>query len=124
MKNVVERTPFGKITFYYKGNAEELDQLEASLTCGRRIRALVCEFPGNVLLSSVDLYRIHSLARRYDFIVVCDDTVSTAVNTDLFPFADILVTSLTKMFSGACNVTAGRYVLFRISSVYGAKFDR
>jgi hypothetical protein len=54
-----------------------------------------------------DLPRIHALASNYN-IVGCDDSVSTPVNTDLVPFVDIVVTSLTKMFSGGCNVSAGR----------------
>ena len=106
----MERCAWDRITFYHKGSAEELDELDAALASGQRIQAVFCECPGNLLLASPDLLRIHALAAKYHFVVVCDDSVSTAVNTDLLPFVDIVVTSLTKMFSGGCNVTAGRQV--------------
>ncbi|KAK4150343.1 pyridoxal phosphate-dependent transferase [Chaetomidium leptoderma] len=110
-RTALERGAWDGIALYHKGSAEELDDLDAALTSGQHIQALFCEFPGNVLLASPDLLRIHALATKYNFIVVCDDSVSTAVNTDILPFVDIVVTSLTKMFSGGGNVTAGRAVL-------------
>ena len=42
---------------------------------------------------------------------MCDDTVGTFVNVDILAEVDILCTSLTKMFSGACNVMGGSTVL-------------
>ena len=50
---------------------------------------------------------IRRLADQYDFVVVCDDTVGTSVNCDFLPYADVVVTSLTKMFSGKCNAMGG-----------------
>jgi cystathionine gamma-synthase len=41
---------------------------------------------------------------QYDFVVVCDDKVGTSVKCDLLPYDDVIVTSLTKMFSGEYNV--------------------
>lgn len=55
--------------------------------------------------------RLRTLADKYDFILVCDDTVGTFVNVDVLSQVDILCTSLTKMFSGACNVMGGSVVL-------------
>jgi cystathionine gamma-synthase len=71
------------------------------------VHAFYTEFPGNPLLGSLDLERVYQLSRRFNFHVVVDDTVGTAVNLDLAPFCDIICTSLTKMFSGACNVMGG-----------------
>lgn len=93
---------------YGHGNAEELDQLESSLASGNRIIALFCEIPSNPQLHTPDLHRIRHLANNYSFIVVCDDTLATTVNVDILPYVDIVVSSLTKIFSGACNVMGGR----------------
>ena len=63
------------------------------------------------MLRTPDLRRIRSLADEYDFMVVCDDTIGTFFNIDILAEVDILCTSLTKMFSGACNVMGGSVVL-------------
>jgi cystathionine gamma-synthase len=84
-----------------------MDQLEQDLEGGMRINALYTEFPGNPLLGSLDLERVYRLSQRFDFHVIVDDTIGTAVNLDLMPFCDVLCTSLTKMFSGGCNVMGG-----------------
>ncbi|KAF4629920.1 hypothetical protein G7Y89_g8220 [Cudoniella acicularis] len=93
--------------FYGFGGSEELGILEHTLSTGTEIMALFCEFPGNPLLKTPDLKRIRELADRFDFVVVCDDTLGTSVNCDLLPYADVIVTSLTKLFSGSCNVMGG-----------------
>jgi len=41
-------------------------------------------------------------------MLVVDETVGNFVNVDVLPFADIVVSSLTKVFSGASNVMGGR----------------
>lgn len=97
--------------FYGHGSAADLDDLEARLQQGERFLALFCEFPGNPLLACPDLARIHRLADAYDFAVVVDETIGTFVNVNVLPFADIVVSSLTKIFSGDCNVMGGGLVL-------------
>lgn len=87
---------------------QELDELEATLKSGQRIRVLFCEVPCNPLLETPNLGRIRALADEYGFIVACDETLGTFVNIDLLPYVDILMTSLTKIFSGASNVMGGR----------------
>lgn len=69
---------------------------------------LFTELPCNPTVESPDLARIRALADRYNFIVVCDDTLASFANVDLCPYVDVLVTSLTKIFSGAANVMGGR----------------
>jgi cystathionine gamma-synthase len=59
---------------------------------------------------------VRALADEYDFVVVCDDTVGTSVNIDILPWVDVLVTSMTKLFSGACNVMGGRLAPLRYDS--------
>lgn len=97
--------------FYGRSSAEDLDDLEARLREGERFLALFCEFPGNPLLTCPDLARIRRLADTYDFAVVVDETIGTFVNINVLPFADIVVSSLTKIFSGDCNVMGGSLVL-------------
>ncbi|KAK7752220.1 hypothetical protein SLS62_005754 [Diatrype stigma] len=96
---------------YGFGSSSELDELEDRLRSGARIGALYTEFPTNPLLTCVDLQRVRRLADRYNFVVVCDDTVGTSVNVEILPLVDVLVTSLTKLFSGACNVMGGSAIL-------------
>lgn len=73
--------------------------------------ALFTELPSNPLLRSANLPRIRSLADKYDFLIVVDETIGNYVNVDVLPYADIVVSSLTKVFSGASNVMGGRYVI-------------
>ena len=71
------------------------------------ILSLFCEFPSNPLLRSPDLQRLKELADEYGFHVVIDETVGGFVNVECLPFADIVVSSLTKIFSGDSNVMGG-----------------
>ncbi|QDS71338.1 hypothetical protein FKW77_002195 [Venturia effusa] len=97
--------------FYGHGSAEDLDDLELRLSTGERILSLFCEFPGNPLLMSPDLRRIRDLADKYDFAVVVDETVGNFLNVNVLPYADIVVSSLTKIFSGDSNVMGGSAIL-------------
>jgi cystathionine gamma-synthase len=88
-----------------------------------KIDALYTEFPGNPLLHSPDLRRLHDLSEQHDFLLVVDDTVGTFANLALLPHCDIICTSLTKMFSGACNVMGGSLVLNHMSRQYAGMRD-
>lgn len=94
-------------------SAAELSTLTDSLRNGTipNVVALFCEFPGNPLLRTPDLSRIRSLADEFGFMVVCDDTVGTFVNVDVLGEVDVLVSSLTKMFSGGCDVMGGSLIV-------------
>ncbi|PSK53911.1 hypothetical protein B9Z65_7717 [Elsinoe australis] len=99
------------VQFYGYSSTEDLDDLEARLKNGERFLLLICEFPGNPLLKSPDLRRIRRLADQYDFAVVIDETIGNICNINVLPDADVIVSSLTKVFSGDCNVMAGAAVL-------------
>ena len=94
--------------FYGHGSNAEIDDLEERCSSGERFLALFCEFPGNPLLKSPDLSRLRSLADQYDFAIVVDETIGNFLNVDVLPFADVIVSSLTKVFSGDSNVMGGR----------------
>ncbi|KAA8645519.1 cystathionine gamma-synthase [Aspergillus tanneri] len=97
--------------FYGHGSYEDLDDLESRLNNGEKFLALFTEFPGNPLLKSPDLKRIRALADKHNFAVVVDETVGNFININVLPSADIVVSSLTKIFSGDSNVTGGSAVL-------------
>ncbi|KIX07161.1 uncharacterized protein Z518_01814 [Rhinocladiella mackenziei CBS 650.93] len=97
--------------FYGLGSSACLDDLERRLEAGERYLALFTEFPSNPLLNSPDLLRIRTLADQYDFAVVVDETVGNFINIDVLAHADVVVSSLTKVFSGDSNVMGGSAVL-------------
>ncbi|KAL1972176.1 hypothetical protein VTN31DRAFT_7395 [Thermomyces dupontii] len=97
--------------FYGHGSSEDLDDLEARLSRGERFLALFTEFPSNPLLKSPDLIRISNLAKKYDFAVVVDETIGNFINVNVLRYADVVVSSLTKIFSGDSNVMGGSAVL-------------
>jgi len=97
--------------FYGLGSSACLDDLERRLEAGERFLALFSEFPSNPLLNSPDLLRIRKLADKYDFAVVIDETVGNFTNIDVLQHSDVVVSSLTKVFSGDSNVMGGSAVL-------------
>jgi cystathionine gamma-synthase len=103
---ITEKFGVGSV-FYGFGSSEELDDLEKRLEGGERFMALFTEFPSNPLLMTPDLERIRHLADKYDFCVVVDESVGNFINVNVLPYADVVVSSLTKVFSGDSNVMGG-----------------
>ena len=106
--------------FYGHASSEDLDDLERLLRSGQRFLGLFCEFPGNPLLICPDLERIRKLADEFDFAVVIDETIGTFANINVLPVADIVVSSLTKIFSGDSNVMGGSAILNPESRYYSS----
>ncbi|WPG97421.1 PLP-dependent transferase [Acrodontium crateriforme] len=106
--------------FFGHANADDLDDLQRKLESGERYLSLFCEFPGNPLLRSPDLKRIRALADKYDFAVVVDETIGNFLNVHVLPYADIVVSSLTKVFSGDSNVMGGSLIVNPRSRYYKA----
>ncbi|KAJ3151407.1 hypothetical protein HDU86_006107 [Geranomyces michiganensis] len=75
------------------------------------ISAVFCELPSNPLLKTPDLVRLRRMADKYGFLLVVDETVGNFVNVDAARWADVLVSSLTKIFSGDSNVMGGSAVI-------------
>ena len=103
--------------FFGFGNEEDIDRLEALLEAESNknpgyppIMCLITEFPSNPLLRSPDLQRLRTLADKYDFLIIVDETIGNFVNVEVMSYADIVVSSLTKVFSGDANVMGGRSV--------------
>lgn len=94
--------------FYGHGSSADIDDLEERCKAGEQFLALFCEFPGNPLLKSPDVCRLRLLAERYNFAIVIDETIGNFLNVNVLPHADVIVSSLTKVFSGDSNVMGGR----------------
>jgi cystathionine gamma-synthase len=96
--------------FWGNGLSGDICELENMLQSGEKILGLFCEFPSNPLCKSPDLKRLRALADEYDFLIVIDETIGNFINVKVLEWADILVSSLTKVFSGDSNVMGGGYV--------------
>ncbi|KAK3492110.1 pyridoxal phosphate-dependent transferase [Neurospora hispaniola] len=89
-----------------------LSSLSESLEGDLQIDLLVTEFPGNPLMQSPDVSGLYKLSRRHGFVLVVDDTVGgTGANVNVLGKCDAVVSSLTKMVSGGCDVMGGCLVL-------------
>lgn len=96
--------------FYPRADAADLARLADDATASPP-GGLFCEFPSNPTLVSTDLHALRSISLQHRFPIVIDDTISTWTNVDLLPAADVVVTSLTKWFTGRGDVMAGSAVL-------------
>lgn len=103
--------------FYGHGEDADIETLEKEIlekTLGEDVKeedkivALLCEFPSNPLLKSSNLVRLGRLADKYGFMIIVDETLGNFVNVRILEYADIVVSSLSKIFSGDSNVMGGR----------------
>ncbi|KAF4971966.1 hypothetical protein FZEAL_9704 [Fusarium zealandicum] len=119
--HVLRKSPWCRVVSFKWGTDDELDELEAMLTSpGHQITALFCELPSNIKFISPNLQRIRSIADRHNLIVACDETAGNFINLDILPYVDMILSSLTKMFSGASDVTGGSIVVNPNSCHYDA----
>ena len=111
----------GGAHFFPRGDAADLAELEALLrTAPRDICAVFTEFPSNPLLNTPDLERLSSACRSAGVPLIVDDTIATFQNVDLMGAggADLLASSLTKLFSGRGDVMGGSLVINGASRLY------
>ncbi|KAI9632491.1 putative cystathionine gamma-synthase [Dioszegia hungarica] len=98
--------------FLGRGGPDDVDALaEVCAKAETPILSLFCEFPSNPLLTSPDLVRLRKLADQYGFAIVIDETIGNFINVEVVQFADVVVSSLSKIFSGDANVMGGSLVL-------------
>ncbi|KAJ2765911.1 Cystathionine gamma-synthase [Coemansia nantahalensis] len=99
---------------------EELERLlaEHAQSPEGPIAAIFTECPSNPMLKTADLARLRALADRYGAAVVVDETIGSFANIDVLPWADVVVSSLTKVFSGDSNVMGGSLVLNPAGALY------
>jgi cystathionine gamma-synthase len=98
------------VEFFAGGTDQDLDRLGVILDRGG-VAGVFCEFPTNPLLHCVDMKRLSEILRPRGIPLVVDDSMAPFVNVDLLPYADILVSSLTKYVCGEGTVMAGSLVI-------------
>ncbi|MDB6168143.1 MAG: Cys/Met metabolism pyridoxal-phosphate-dependent protein [Verrucomicrobia bacterium] len=76
-----------------------------------RVAGIVAEVPTNPLLQTPDVPRIAEIARRHGARVILDPSISSAFNTEILSFADVVVCSLTKYTASAGDLAAGLAVV-------------
>ena len=107
---IQQRFPAASCEFLPIGNNADIARLELLCQSSPPV-AVFCEVPTNPLLETPDLRRLRSIADQHDILLVVDDTLAACGNLQVLPYADLLVTSLTKYFSGYGNVLAGSLVI-------------
>ncbi|OAQ70668.1 cystathionine beta-lyase/cystathionine gamma-synthase [Pochonia chlamydosporia 170] len=105
-----------------KVDKEAIDGLEEWLekqkSEGGGATFVIVEFPGNPTLDTPDLPRLMKLSEKYGFVFIVDDTLGSFSNVDVLAQCDMLLTSLTKSFSGKSDVLGGSIVLNPLSPHY------
>ncbi|KAF8811472.1 PLP-dependent transferase [Phlegmacium glaucopus] len=105
--------------FFANDGIDDLERLLREGTPDRpAILALFTDVPGNPLLRTADLPRLRALADLYHFPIIIDETVGSYLGVQVLPFADVVVGSLTKVFSGLGNVLGGVLMLNPNSPFY------
>ncbi|KAJ2491986.1 Cystathionine gamma-synthase [Coemansia sp. RSA 2050] len=103
------------VYFLGHGEGSDYDELERILERHAEsqdpIQAIFAECPSNPLLKTADLSRLRELADRHGAALVVDETIGSFANVDVLSWADVVVSSLTKVFSGDSNVMGGSIVL-------------
>ncbi|KAI6040875.1 pyridoxal phosphate-dependent transferase [Pisolithus marmoratus] len=114
---IIEKSGPGAI-FYGHGRDCDIDDLDELLARNVAenpstppILALYTECPSNPRLCSVNIPRLRALADKYDFLIVIDETVGTFANVDVLPYADIIMTSLSKYVGGHATALGGSLVI-------------
>lgn len=101
---------FGEGIYCPYNKPEDLDAVERLVKQGHAA-AVFCEVPGNPLLRTIDLQRLSSFLKKHNVPLIIDDTLGTPYDIDIRPYADVIITSLTKFFSGKGNVAGGSLIL-------------
>lgn len=103
--------------FFPENDAANSDAFRACVQ-DETISGVFTDLPGNPLLGCASIPELSRLLRTLDVPLVVDETVGTYYNVDALPHADIVMTSLTKYFSGVSNVMAGALILNNASPFY------
>lgn len=75
--------------------------------CGDELAAVVVEFPTNPLIQVADLVRISQSVHAQGGLLIVDPSIASVYNVAVLPYADLLVTSLTKFAAFEGDVMIG-----------------
>lgn len=119
----------GKILEQFTGQEEALEciydvhDIDAVLqrirALGDKLSAVVVECPSNPLVQVADMQRIANAVHEQGGVMMVDPTVASVYNVDVLPYADILVTSLTKYASMEGDIMIGALAVNPNSDYYG-----
>lgn len=79
--------------------------------CGPRLAGLITEAPSNPLIQTPDLATVTEWIHDAGGLMIVDPSVASAFNVDVFPYADLVATSLTKYTAWEGDVIAGAVVV-------------
>ncbi len=86
-------------------NITKLDVIEAAIT--PKTKVLYCEAVSNPLLEVADIKGLAALAKKYNLILVVDNTFSPLSISPFNLGADIVIHSLTKFINGSSDTVGG-----------------
>lgn len=87
------------------------DIIQKIQACGDSLACVVIECPTNPLLQVPDLPQIAKATRKAGGLLLVDPTVTSIYNVEVLPYADVLVTSLTKYAAYRGDVMIGALAL-------------
>jgi cystathionine gamma-synthase len=96
--------------FLGRADGDDLKSL-AALAAADALAAVFCETPSNPLLRTAPLAEMAPMLRDAGVPLIVDDTVASVVNVEALRYADVVTSSLTKVFSGTGDVMAGAVVV-------------
>lgn len=105
------------VEFFPMVTEADLRKLDALVARGE-VSGVFCEFPTNPLLQSLDLGSLSNRLRAHRVPLVIDDSLSSFANHHFGDCADILVSSLTKSFSGMGDAMGGTAIFNPTSPLY------
>lgn len=118
----------GKILEQLLGEGETLECIYAVLDVdvvlarirelGDSLGAVVVECPSNPLIRVCDLKRIAAAVGEQGGVMIVDPTIASIYNVDVLPYADLLVTSLTKYASIEGDIMIGALAVNPKSDFY------
>jgi cystathionine gamma-synthase len=74
---------------------------------GPRIAGVMAEVPTNPLIQAPDVARLAALCRQHGAHLIIDPSVASVYSVNVLPFADIIVSSLTKYTASSGDLTSG-----------------
>jgi cystathionine gamma-synthase len=109
---------FGSGFHFFSDNSTDILSDWEALFGDEPIAGVFTDLPGNPLLGSADVTRLYTALKEKNIPLVIDDTIGTFFNVDAVSHADMVMSSLTKNFSGVSDLLAGSLVLNRTSPHY------
>lgn len=109
---ILQKFTAARTDYVYLRNVLDLDAIARIFAAhGARIAGVVAEVPTNPLIQTPDLPALAALCRRHGARLLVDPSISSVLNLDVLPHADVVVSSLTKYTASEGDLTAGLAVV-------------